>query len=333
MKTASVLVQTLCVPCACRCRHCLLSWDGKTIGAEYDRSQRYALDLYQWLRAERPEVSFHFSFGYSMDHPRLLDAIDFMQSIGSVGGEYLQMDGLRLRDAAGAARLMSDLQQHGVKQLNFTFYGTQAYHDAFAGRKGDFDFLLRLIKAGVKQGLSVSAGIELTSENAEQIDALLDTLQALGVARITLLVPHGEGRGAQLQGVRFSAQAEALLSPRARALLNRRIFRTEGEWVQTGDFAPADQRMLLLSLTPKNIGAFEKLDYAAALARVEALDEAYYAAIPPLAELAARYGDAHSPLFYRQRDLYLHYQKRFIAENGLRLYDVNDERQCGSRRY
>ena len=42
MKTESVLLQTLCVPCACRCRYCLLSWDGKTVGADWARSRAAA---------------------------------------------------------------------------------------------------------------------------------------------------------------------------------------------------------------------------------------------------------------------------------------------------
>ncbi|MBQ3159944.1 MAG: hypothetical protein IJC00_05730, partial [Clostridia bacterium] len=97
MQTKSVMLQTLCVPCACRCRYCLLSWNGRTIGADYDRSQRFAERFYDWLQRERPDISFHFSFGYSMDHPRLFDALDFLNGIGSVGGQFLQCDGMAFR--------------------------------------------------------------------------------------------------------------------------------------------------------------------------------------------------------------------------------------------
>ena len=333
MKTESLLIQTLCVPCACRCRYCLLSWDGRTTGASYDRSQRYAQAFYDWLRAHRPEIAFHFSLGYSMDHPRLPQAIDFMRATGSVGSTYLQMDGLRLRDQAETDRWLAEVAQHGIKELHFTFYGLQAYHDAFAGREGDFDYLLRLAAASQQQGLDISAGISLTHESTPQVDALLKQLQNIGFTRLWLFVPHEEGRGVCLNEIRFSSKDWALLSPQAQALLNRRIYRTEGEWVQTGDFAPTEKRMLLLTLTPDNIGTFENMGFDDALAYLEGLDDAYYALVPPLADLAARYGDADSPLFYRQRDLYHHYQKRYLAENDLHVYDVTDERQCGSRRY
>lgn len=45
------------------------------------------------------------------------------------------------------------------------------------------------------------------------------------------------------------------------------------------------------------------------------------------------YGNLEGENFYRQRDLYHHYQKRYIQDHGLDLYDVTDERQYGSRRY
>ena len=101
METKSVMLQTLCVPCACRCRYCLLRWDGKTVGADYDRSQRFAERFYAWIRQERPELAFHFFFGYSMEHPRLLDAVDFMNRIDSRSGKFLQCDGLAFREEGG----------------------------------------------------------------------------------------------------------------------------------------------------------------------------------------------------------------------------------------
>ena len=96
MKTCSIMVQTLCVPCCNRCRYCLLSWDGKLPGAEYERSEAYAAAFHAWLRQNRPDLSFGFSFGYSMEHPALFRAIDFMRSIGSPGGKFLQMEPLTL---------------------------------------------------------------------------------------------------------------------------------------------------------------------------------------------------------------------------------------------
>ena len=97
MRTVSVNVMNLCVPCANRCRYCLLSYDGKVNGVDFKRSKAYAKRFYDWLRENRPDLSFLFGFGYSMDHPDLLGAIDFCRSIGSATGAFLQFDGMNFR--------------------------------------------------------------------------------------------------------------------------------------------------------------------------------------------------------------------------------------------
>ena len=283
IQTTSVMLQTLCVPCACHCRYCLLSWDGRTIGADWARSRAVAGRFADWIGENRPELRFHFSFGYSMEHPALPEALDFLRSLGSVGAEYLHCDGLRIRDEAETEDFVRMLRAHGVKHLNFTVYGTEACHDRFAARTGDFSWLLRLRDAAREAGLETSVGVTLTRENAPQLEALLDTL---GTEGTRLFVPHAEGRGAQLEPIRLRREDYERLSERGRALMNR-----------------------------------------------EALDEAYYAPIPPFAELLKLYGDPAGECFFSARDLAARYQKRWLTEHGLKPYDVTDERQSGSRRF
>ena len=79
MITKSINVQNLCVPCYNFCKYCLLSWDGKTIGIDYKRSLNYAKNFYDWLKKNKPDIKFSYSFGYSMEHPDLFNAINFMQ--------------------------------------------------------------------------------------------------------------------------------------------------------------------------------------------------------------------------------------------------------------
>lgn len=332
VRTASVMVQTLCVPCRNRCRYCLLSYDGHPVGAEYDRSQAYAERFYDWIRAERPELRFDFSFGYCMDHPRLFGALAFMRQIGSVFAEMLQMDGVGFRGEPELADWLADIRQAGVKRLNFTFYGLEAYHDRFAGRRGDFAYMVRMIDHGLKIGFEISVGIPLSAENAKDAPELVGLLRAHGVDMIRCFVPHAEGRGEVLEPVRFAQRDFDALPAPVQGLINRKAYRPEAAWLKTG-FQPMENRMLLLSLTPENIARLEAQPFDETVAEMEALDEAYYNALPFPEELAALYGDPQNDRWYGQRDLLYHYQRRYIGEKGLRLYDVTDERQTGSRRY
>lgn len=122
------------------------------------------------------------------------------------------------RNARLLARLLAE---EGVRERNFTFYGLPEYHDRFAGRRGDYAFLLRLMGASDEAGLTVRAGVPLTAESAPQADALLKLLrrQVPGLS-FMLFVPHEEGRGLSLQRIRFSEDDLGQLSPEARTLLN-----------------------------------------------------------------------------------------------------------------
>ena len=334
MKTESILLQNLCVPCGCRCRYCLLSWDGKTAGVPWEQGAEYALRFRKWLAEARPELGFQFAFGYSMEHPQLREALRFLRRIGSPQAEYLQCDGMKLRDEESCRALTEMLAEEGVRQLNFTCYGLSVYHDRFAGRQGDFALLLRMMRAALETGIGVSAGIPLTAENAAQADELVALLCAeAGCRAIRLFVPHGEGRGRLLEPIRLTERDLLQLSPETGALLNRELYRSEREWLTGPGFREETQRSLLLTLGPDRLGRREAADFAAWIAEAEALDEAYYAAYPTLPELAERYGDPEGGRLFRQRDLFHYYRRRYAEDFGVSVYDVCDERRTGSRRF
>ena len=323
------MLQSLCVPCACRCRYCLLSWDGRLPGADWERSRDYAARFAAWIKTERPEIAFHLSFGYSMEHPRLPQVLDFLRKIGSVSAKYLQCDGLRMREEEETGAFVSMLKERGIEHLNFTYYGIEAYHDRFASRRGDFQWLRRLHRAAQDAGLQTSAGIPLYQDNVSQVDELL---AELGEKNTRLFIPHAEGRGAALERIRLRIRDFSRMSEEAQGRLNRAIYRSEAEWLAAPPPQP-EQRSLLLSLTPENIAWFESEDYASVIAWAERLDEAYYSLLPPQEELLCLYGDPEGESLFSARDLLARCQKQFFAEHKLQPYDVTDERQSGSRRF
>lgn len=334
IKTESVLVQNLCVPCGCRCRYCLLSWDGQPVGIDWDRGLAFAQRFRERLLSRRPELRVSFAFGYSMEHPNLAVALEALRALGSPQAEFLQCDGMRLRNESECAVLAEELARLGVKQLNFTLYGLEDYHDRFAARSGDFRGILRMMEAAGRAGLCVSCGLPLTLESAPQAAALAALLRGQGLCeRISLFIPHEEGRGVSLAPIRMTGSALEALPPELSALLNRRLYRTEREWVRGRNFVPETKRALLLSLRADTIDRYEKTEPSELIEGLEGLDDRYYAAFPTLEELAERYGDPAGDRLYRQRDLFCHYRRRFTAEFGTRPYDVTDERQSGSRRY
>ena len=332
MKTVSIYVMNLCVPCENRCRYCLLSYDGKVSGVEYKRSEKYAKRFYDWLRENRPELSFLFGFGYSMDHPDLLNAVDFCRGIGSATGEFLQFDGMKFRTDEELELLLRQLKEHGIELIDLTFYGTEAYHDRFAARSGDYRLMMRTLGMANQIDLDVTVSIPITHENAYQMDALITELNRYRTQRIVCFIPHSEGRGRLLESVRFSVEDFNILSDDVRSRINWDRFKTEREWLRDG-FPSVSKRMLTVTLTPENVDFFEGLSFDETIAYLERLDDDYYTAIPTVEELAKRYGNPNGNRYYSARDLYLSYQRRYMADHGISIYDMNDERQCFSRRF
>lgn len=332
LKTVSINVMNLCVTCENRCRYCLLSYDGNVNGVDFARSKAYAKRFFDWIRENRPEMSFMFGFGYSMEHPDLVDAVRFCQSIGSPTGEFLQFDGMKFRTESELVEFLSELKSNGIRLIDLTFYGTEAYHDRFAARTGDFRLMMDTLKAANRIGLDVSVSIPLSHENFLQIEELLDQLAEFRVARTVCFVPHCEGRGRLLDAVRFTLDDYEQLSNRVKDVLNRERFRPEQEWVNAAPLPQSEKRILTVTLTPDNIDFFERLNFDETIVHLETLDDTYYQAVPGFEELLKKYGDPNGKKMYSARDLYLHYQKRYIAEHNIEIYDMNDERHCFSRR-
>jgi len=334
MKTASIMVQNLCVPCLCRCRYCLLSWDGKPVGVDWARGAAFAQRIRAWQRENLPDVHFTFSFGYAMEPEDPAQALRFLRKIGSPQAEFWQCDGMKMRTEAECEALATLLAREGVKHLNFTVYGQAAYHDRFAGRPGDHALLMRMLRAAREAGLQVSVGMPLTKESAPQADKVIgEVLGQAPDAKVSLFIPHGEGRGAALEGIRFSQADRISLSQDALSRLNPQIYRSERDWLLPGAFKEESRRALLVSLRQDNVDRLEKEAPGHLLRWIEEMDERYYAAFPTLPELAARYGDPSGARYFSQRDLFAYYRRLFARETGLKVYDVTDERHCGSRRY
>ncbi len=280
MNTVSINVMNLCVPCENRCRYCLLSYDGKTNGIDFERSMVYAKRFFDWLKVNRPEISFLFGFGYSMEHPNLENAIKFCQSIGSITGEFLQFDGMKFRSESELEALLSKLKSLGIKLIDLTFYGTEQYHDRFAARNGDFRLMMDTLCAANKVDMDVSVSIPLTHENVSQADDLLNQLDKFRISRFICFVPHSEGKGHLLDRVRLTLADYEQLSDRVKSHFNRERFRPEQEWTQEKALPCPDKRVLTVTLRPDNVDFFEHLGFEDTISYLEKLDDTYYQVIP-----------------------------------------------------
>lgn len=321
METVALTAQSLCVPCHCRCRHCLLGYSGTVRGADYERAKALA----RRLKAECP-VDFGFNIGYCMDTPELLDYVRFCRELGSPGGRLLQMNGFAPRPPELFTELLGTVKDAGVELIDLTFYGARAYHDRFAGRPGDFDILLTILGAANRVGLPVHISGPITEENKDQWGPLLEDLGRYEPDSVLLYLPHAKGRGLSLDKARLNAGSLEALPDSVRDCMPRVKTRTEAAWLAENDYPQTTRRYLTLGLTAENIGKYEIMSTSDILAELEGLDDAFYAQIPPARELAALYGDPASQKLYRVRDLVLLWTRRYLADHPVDTHDMTDER-------
>lgn len=333
MKTTEVYVANLCVPCNAHCRYCLLSWDGRVKGIEYERGKNFVRGFYKWLKDNKPDLDFNTYQGYCMDYKELQDAIRFARETGSVGSEFLQFNGMKLRSDVEIEELIKMVKSEGVKLIDLTFYGIGEYHDKFAGRSGDFDLNMSILNAALKNGLKVKVGLPVTQENMEQVDELIDEMEKYELDSISVWLPHDLGRGKTLAGIRMTKKDYEVLPDHVKKYMNMKKYKTPAEWKAAAKDIRPQSRVLNLGLTKDNIDRLEHMTYEEIYHSLEKMDDEYYKVVPTFQELLDLYCDDTSGKLYRTDDLYRQYQERYKREKKLDIYDMNDQRQTFSIRY
>ncbi|MBQ6515358.1 MAG: hypothetical protein IJI09_11640 [Clostridia bacterium] len=325
MKTVSFGIANYCVPCHAHCRYCLLSSCGKSTGVEQKTGMAFAKRVIQELFEARSDLTTNYYCGYCMDMPELPEYIRFCREHHSPGAKFLQMNGFAFRNGQELRNLMNTVRENGVELIDLTFFGTEEYHDRFAGRQGDFRFLMKMLDASKEAELSVNVSIPLLRENLGQMPELHRMLSGRGGRKFSFFLPHSKGRGKTVLDYRITRQEFDALPEEIRNAFARVRHMTEAEWLSSGEIADSEKRNLTLVLTPGNMERLNTMPAADVLNELESMDDRYLREMPSARELAERYGDPANQQLFRLRDLLLKWQQQYIADTGNILYDMHDE--------
>jgi len=323
--TVSLYILNLLAPCRCKCRYCFLCSEGKCGGVPYGRGEALARRIYEAL----PALPLSYTCGYCYDYPELARNIAFNRELGFQGAGYLQINGIAMRDDNALRAWLQELREAGATTINATFYGLEPTHDAFAARPGDFAYLLRILRAAQALGYEALCTFPLTEENKDEAAPLLSLLEGEGLTQFFGFLPDHRGRGAELESIRLTRASFEALPEKVQGRANLSNYKAEAEWLRAGLPAP-ERRQLRLVLSEENIAHWEGLSPSQIVDELEALDDAYRAALPPMEVLARLYGDPRNERLYQARDLRWKWQSRWLRENDIQIYDVTDESKTGS---
>lgn len=333
MKTTSITIQNLCVPCGCACRYCLLRSCKQAEGVDYERGLRIARRFAERAKDKGYVTLPDYCIGYCAEYPQIADTIAFNRSVGFIGARILQVNGIAIRTAEETDRHLRKLKAAGLQQIDTTFYGDREYHDAFAARSGDYDFMFLLARRASAAGIVCAPSVPVTKDNIPVLPDLMRALEAIpGIGKIHAFIPDYRGRGALLEPVRITRDDADALPETVKAKLNLSRYKTQAQWLSLDRLPEYTRRSVIVSLSEDNIRMFERMTCDEILSYAEALDDAFYRAIPSVQTLAEMYDDRQDRKLYRLRDLFWMWQQRYIKENAVDVYDVTDERFCSTVR-
>jgi len=308
MKDAGVIINWYGVPCHCRCRHCLLRSGERLSQIPFERAEAIAEKFAQWRDEEDAEdFCVEFGGGYSCELPWLVKYLEFRARHGTAFAPFVPMNGMRIRSDAEVRDLLGTLKDTDIVEVGLTFYGTGDLHDRWARRRGDFDYLLSVARAAAECEMQRVETIFLREATLRDLPELLGALEQIPGLKHRSVDPWDyRGRGKLLEDERIRA-AEVERGPEdVRRLVNRQRYRSEAEWVQrlaAGEVPGKTQRWYSIAVWEDNVETLESADCRQFINQMREADDAFHRAIPPLPELAERFGRKDGDRLYALRDL------------------------------
>lgn len=190
------------MPCTNRCRHC---WTGGSpqharVPAE---QVRFVLEKLAELQSEFSHVTF-FLYDEPTNHPQFVELLEHAAALGLIGEDFfLATNGSLL--ARAPDETWERMARAGCRTLQLTAYGLEQAHDAFAGRRGAFQDLVKTTRRASAHRVDWYAGVVLHRENAGQVREAVEHLRGLapdGRGSVGAFTFLWQGRGREAGRVR-----------------------------------------------------------------------------------------------------------------------------------
>jgi hypothetical protein len=315
-------------PCAHICRYCLISETRKGSALPFSRFEQLAHRLYDWKTAQRrDDLEIGVFVGPSFDYD--LETLKGVARLrGRRGGKFqiLNLGGLRIRDGDGLTAWVEERRSAGITGFHTSLAGCGETHDRWNGRRGDFDYQIRILRLGGERGMVRHERLFLTQNTLPQFDRLLDTLDAVpGEVRnryVTLF--FYAGLASRYEEERITEEIRDALPERIGKFRQGRFqdWRSEREWIPVMlETAEGPRRIVLkLDVHEGNIDQLEKSSCEAIFSERERIYQESYQPFPSLGELCERYGDPTSRKVYMMsRDVEGRWMHRHARETGVKL--------------
>jgi len=180
-------------PCCNHCRYCC--WPKHLDNLPFYRYVRVMERFLDWKEREGrvKTISSHILWTHAL---MTYDQSKKFRELSFRGGYHpleLQMDGCIFMPEDDLERILEGHRRAGYDRYSMTLTGFRDLHDLWAGRKGEFDFLMLMAKIAARLGYERQENILISQSSIPQLQQLTDCLDSLSGKRIRFVKPVGYG--------------------------------------------------------------------------------------------------------------------------------------------
>ena len=233
------------------------------------------------------------------------------------------------------------LRQVGVKKVQLTFFGGEETTDAYVGRKGAYQELMKATMILQESGIAPRWQLFINMENKDEIMPQIEIGQRLGVPEIFVHEGSCDGNNAKLYGIRI--EKGAIPKEVIPYYLDYGSIMTEAECCallkgSKERFVPHNEGDIVLNITADGNIYFHFTNPASAwcLGNVFAdpiegiVRKAFEEDVPalriarqiPVGELVAKYGDPDSAKVFSLDDYKMYLLNRYLDDLAMGCLDV-----------
>jgi hypothetical protein len=316
-------------PCCNHCRFCL---DGPKDfqNIPFDRFERIVERFIRW-KEDNSLVNFGVVGGSSytfMGPPEHIARRVRLAKRGGIdqSGDYFPLNGTILMPDDELQDWLIERRDAGVSKISLSFAGMGKFHDSWVGRRGEYNFLMRIAQIAAELGLDRVEKLYLTRSTIPQLESLMDALDPIPNRSARLLIPLiYAGFAKNLESERITEDSITKLSGRVLEYLainnsSENFYKTEKTWIdalQNGYQNPSSyKKYLILMLREDNINEIETRSCGEIVRELKKKYDKVHAALPELNELCKVYGDISNTRLYGISELERKWTQSFLKENS-----------------
>lgn len=327
IEVAGISIFAKTAPCAHACRYCLMG-KKKVSRLAVSRFVDLVDRFIDWRASNNPTFEIWQGVNYSAhigtdDHAMLLGLHERLN-----WGRYsrrVHLGGLPIWSDEQLVEWLSVRMEQGIETVHASLAGHSETHDYWNKRKGDFDYLLKVMSIANRIGLGLRQRLFIIKSTIPLLEETIERLDAAGAPfeRYFLTFFY---RGTAIEHAHeriVSADLDLLpASVRQHPSWKDEVWRSEREWIgdlrRQGD--QPDRVMLNLELTDKNIDEIEQLSCEELIERLTEKAARAYGAIPLRSRLMEGWSDPSSEFIYPYTaDIERVWLDRYLAENPVQF--------------